>query len=188
MHIYAPFSLMRSALENFCTALWLLEPDDRVVRAQRRLQLAAGNIRHGEEVRKLSHEAAGEDQSARRLADVAGIAAAAGVPTDRIYGGTPGYERIVREAAAATALSSDTLVLVWRTCSGITHGQPWASFGMLKREIVQDADAAGVVRLQLSAPDDTVVLMSQIVSLLCRDAWALYDQHRLAWRQHEPRT
>lgn len=187
LHVYAPFSLLRAAFENFSTVLWLLEPDDRETRVQRRLQLAAANIRYGEDVRRLAQEA-GEDQSERRLGDVAAIAVSAGVPADRILGRTPGYESIVRGGAAATALSADTLVLVWKTCSGITHGQSWASLGVLEREITQDDESGEIVRLQLSAPNETVVLLAQTATLLCRDAWRLFDRHRLAWREHDRRT
>ncbi len=183
LHIYAPFSLFRSAIENFSTALWLLEPDDRETRVRRRLQLAAANIKRGEEVRKLAQDD-GEDESDRRLKVVSSLADAAGIRPDAVLGATPGFERIVRESGEGTQLGGDLLVLLWKVCSGITHGQQWASLGLLERGLVHDPDAAGVVRLQLSAPHQTVILMAQTVTVACRDAWRLYDRHRLEWKDH----
>src|SRR5688500_1141081 len=40
LHPYSPYTLMRAAIENAATAVWLLEPNDRNERLQRRLKLA----------------------------------------------------------------------------------------------------------------------------------------------------
>jgi hypothetical protein len=186
LHLYAPFSLMRGALENACTALWLLHPDDEATRAQRCLQLAAADVKHGEEARALTGErdAAGAERLARRRNRIGDLAEAAGLRRD-VIATAPGRARIVRESAAATTFDGDTLELVWRTCSGLAHGQQWATLGMLERESVVDADGdPDVVRLQLSASGDSLVLMTKTITLLIDRAWRLYDRHRLAWRTH----
>lgn len=40
VHMYAPFSLVRSALENACAAVWMLQPPRRADRLVRRLRFA----------------------------------------------------------------------------------------------------------------------------------------------------
>ena len=44
--MYAPFTLIRGALENACAALWLLQPTSRRERLIRRFRLAVSDIRH----------------------------------------------------------------------------------------------------------------------------------------------
>ena len=48
--MYAPFTLVRGALENACAAEWLLESHKRPERLARGLRLALADIRHSEEV------------------------------------------------------------------------------------------------------------------------------------------
>lgn len=53
IHMYAPYSLIRAALENACAAVWMLSPSNRSERVTRRLRLAAVDIRNGEQAKEL---------------------------------------------------------------------------------------------------------------------------------------
>ena len=47
IHMFAPYSLVRAALENASAAVWMLHPSGRATRICRRLRLAVTNIRNG---------------------------------------------------------------------------------------------------------------------------------------------
>lgn len=186
LHPYAPFSLLRSAVENLATAVWLLAPEEGVDRVQRRLQLARADAARGEEVRQMVGAPVGRPLETR-LEEMASAAIAPGVPRDSAYGKAPGFERIVREAGEATRLKGDTLVMVWKTCSGITHGQLWASFGVLTREMVPDLDdpESESVHLKLSAPESTLQLATECAVVVGKEAWRLFDNRRLKFTTHQ---
>jgi hypothetical protein len=182
LHIYAPFSLLRSALENYATALWLLQPDDHATRVRRRLQVAAADARRGEEVRAMLSAPVTRPLE-QRLGQFADRAEAVGVPRDTVLGKTPSFERIIREAASSTVFQPETLLVLWKTASGVTHGQMWATLGALSRKVTREAEGA-VVHVELSAPEESLILMYQAVMLLGRRAWWQFDHRRLKFREH----
>lgn len=54
IHRFAPYALVRGALENACAAVWMLEPPRRADRLARRLRLAIDDVRNGEQARQLT--------------------------------------------------------------------------------------------------------------------------------------
>jgi hypothetical protein len=58
IHMYAPFTLVRGALENACAATWLLQPPSRNDRLTRRFRLAIADIGNGEKARQLTGQPA----------------------------------------------------------------------------------------------------------------------------------
>jgi hypothetical protein len=51
--LYAPFTLVRSAMDNAATAVWLLAPSKRSERLRRRLKLARREVREASEAYHL---------------------------------------------------------------------------------------------------------------------------------------
>lgn len=188
LHIYAPFSLLRSALENYATAVWLLQPSDHVGRVRRRLQLAAADAKRGDEVRCLLGAPAHRPLE-DRLRQFADLGEAVGIRRDVILGRAPGFEKIVREAALSTPFAPATLAVVWKTASGVTHGQLWATLGAMSKKVFEEGgDEAGVVQMEVSAPEESLILVFQTVMALGREAWRTYDRRRLAFRTHGMRA
>jgi hypothetical protein len=112
-------------IENASAVLWLLEPASRTERVLRRLQFAAGDIRNNEAL-KLILRQPGRKTKDQRLEEVRVIASACGLdPKSALRG--PGYEDIVRTAGEATEVGGDLAVVLWRACSGLAHGDFWAS-------------------------------------------------------------
>lgn len=183
MHTYAPFSLLRSAIENLSAAVWLLSPTDPALRAQRRLQLAVADARRGEEVGTMLGIPPNRPLAVR-LEEMAAAAERAGVRRDVVLGGTISFGRIVRDAGAETKIGSDLTVAIWKLCSGITHGQTWASLSLLDRTLVPSvgSDDEGVQTYRLSAPERGLVSVTQVVVLVGHEAWRLYDRRRLHFR------
>lgn len=96
VHMYAPYTLVRGALENACASVWMLQPPDRTERILRRLRFAVNDINHGEEARDLTGQA-GPRTKAQRLAQVRQIARQSGA--DEALAVKPvGYKEIVRTA------------------------------------------------------------------------------------------
>jgi hypothetical protein len=50
LHAHAPFTLLRAALENTCTALWIAGAPGRPERILRRLRLEAKSLKHYEQM------------------------------------------------------------------------------------------------------------------------------------------
>ena len=78
IHMFAPYSLVRSALENACAAVWMLHPPSRPERVARRLRFAAEDIRNGENVKELIGET-GPRSKQERMDQVHDVAKRAGV-------------------------------------------------------------------------------------------------------------
>jgi hypothetical protein len=54
IHMFAPFSLVRAALENASAAVWMLQPPSRTSRVCRRFRFAVANIRNGDAAKQLA--------------------------------------------------------------------------------------------------------------------------------------
>ncbi|KSZ59437.1 hypothetical protein Z045_08995 [Rhodococcus pyridinivorans KG-16] len=119
---FAPYTLIRAALETSATAVWLLAPDRQEERLTRRIRL---EIDDASEAKKVAN-AAGRDGNSewkRRKSDLDSALERAGLPRpadDRLT-----YVTIVKDIdeAPGTQLSTE---VAWRVCSGMTHGKLYA--------------------------------------------------------------
>ena len=75
----------------------------------------------------------------------------------------------------APSVDRDSVLLVWKLCSGIAHARPWAVLGLLDRTEISRT-AANVLDVQISASDSSVWMFTAITSLMIRDAWFLFDR------------
>lgn len=97
IHMYAPFTLVRGALENACGAVWLLQPARRKERLARRFRLAIGDIRHEVQAGELMGQAG--PQSGQGRVNEMGVALLEGVltcslPDFRVIGAALFYRRV----------------------------------------------------------------------------------------------
>jgi hypothetical protein len=76
LHPYAPYTLLRSAIENAATAVWLLAPPQRSERLRRRLKLARHEAWESGQVRKLVPAEAfeGRRSAEERIAEIRSLA------------------------------------------------------------------------------------------------------------------
>jgi hypothetical protein len=95
VHMYAPFSLVRAALENACAAVWMLQPPRRADRLTRRLRFAVTDIRNGEQVKKLTRQP-GPRTEQERMEELRTIASRAGLWTRRRSSAAPRTPRSSR--------------------------------------------------------------------------------------------
>ncbi len=179
LHMSAPFTLTRSAIESASQALWLLTPDERQVRVQRRLQMAADNAREqSRAVEILDPEARGRLQ--QRLDRFAGLGEAAGIPRDHVLGRAPSLVTMVR--AASDLVAPDLpLEFLWRLGSGYAHGNVWALLVAGVQERLPGSQEA-VAHLSVTADAETALLFMGAAVLALSEAQKLHDRHRLRWR------
>jgi hypothetical protein len=180
LHIYAPFTLLRAGLENAATAVWLLSPAQRKERILRRLRLAAVNVWHSDAVGNLIGSPLKRTRN-ERLDELRRIARACGISEINAVK-KPGHEEVVRAAGVATILEGDLAVVLWKGCSGLAHGDIWATLSMLDREVRQHPAASNVLNARVTAPIAGLLTVVQGTVLMVDRGFALFDRH--ARRHH----
>jgi hypothetical protein len=153
LHIAAPFSLSRGALENFAAAFWILHPNGRNDRIERALRWYAKNFKDQERaVGSLALQ--GHTPLEGKLQKLEAIAAKRGITTS-IRGGYTSTEAVTyANDNAGVALG---LYLPWQICSGFAHGRPWAYLGTSGLEEQATADPS-VQNVKMTANLGTVLL------------------------------
>ncbi|MGY4542633.1 hypothetical protein ACVWY0_002557 [Arthrobacter sp. UYNi723] len=145
LHSFAPYTLIRNAIECASTAIWILTPPSRTTRVFRAAVMELDDAWKSHMAFK-SMNLDGEETYARRIEAIQGIIAKypgisfkqlkdGGKMTDVLaeVGKTPGLERINPLAK-------------WQLASGMAHGKRWA--GLLlndKTPLVPDADSTYVM-------------------------------------------
>ena len=172
VHPWAQYTLLRGALENASTALWLIAPDLPDERRFRALRLAARDILDSRNAQPLHGQKPPSGRTHdERLDELKTLAA----PNRRQeVGARPiSYKRIVREAAEAAGREPDFHELLWRTLSGLAHGASWASLSSLPRSITETerADVAGV---RFTGSPDTMLGIARLSMLMLERAEALW--------------
>jgi len=174
MHMYAPYSFARAALENASAAVWLLAPDDRGERILRRLRFAATDIRGGEEAKRLIG-ATGPKTEAERLDEVRALARRRGV--DEKTAVKPArYSEIVKAAGdTRPAVGMVPYLITWRMCSGRAHGDFWTTINVLSREELPGAPS-GLAHLKITANVETLLFAVVFAVDMAETGWRLYDE------------
>lgn len=182
LHARAPFSLLRGALENAATAVWLLAPCRRDERILRRLRLQWADMRDGEKARELAGEKASRPLKVRQ-GELRALASARGLSRDQIarVASTPvAYGTIAEQAGDGIGLNGETVRLVWMIASGLAHARYWAILSTLEREEVRPA-TEDILHLRLTAPESTILGMTQVAALMIQSGWALLDRRSTAF-------
>jgi hypothetical protein len=177
LNIYAPFTLVRSAMENAATAVWLLEPRQRPERLRRCLKLARHEAWESGQVHKLLPAEAlkGIRTAQQRIDAIRALAVQLHLVPDNIAGHFS-YEKVIRSAGEATGIGGDLSALVWRFGSGFAHGRYWASFSLLEREVFAAQD--GMVNVRFTSDVDRVLSLAGFPFAFTNRALQLYEQRR----------
>lgn len=125
-HFYAPFALIRSALETSATVVWLLQPKERKTRLERLVGLHIHDTSNKksafaivpEEFRDPFDHQPGID---RMVKDV-------GSPKRKCK--FPDYTNVMKEVDDFPAVGG-SMLLAWRVCSGMSHGTDWAAISLI---------------------------------------------------------
>lgn len=134
----SPWTLLRAALENFATAVWLLDGKDRVERRHRTLTLWAEDFRnradHEADVNHVVTSPQGRTGT-QRYEEVRQLALSLGLPGLP----RPSATKIITEAATTAQLEPDQTRALWRVASGFAHGRFWPT---LRAAEVRDLNRA----------------------------------------------
>lgn len=176
INMYAPYTLLRAAIENAATAVWLLGPANRSERILCRLQLAAMDCRNGDNVQKAMGTTPQRPVN-DRLDRIRALATARGLDPRQAVKWV-GWEAVVTAAANVLSPGSSFPVVLWRACSGVTHGDLWATIGVTDHtEIGGDAK---VTRRQVQANVTFLREATRVAVGLTELGWALYDKRAAA--------
>ena len=167
---------MRSSLENACTAVWLLAPEEAQERRLRRLRLALADAKNAVEVREMVGP--GGKSFEQRRSDIVQIVGRCGITEAELGTRQPGFEKIVT-AASQHVGDGDLHRLVWKGCSGLAHGRQWATVALLQGE--DQGREADVVLRQLTAGLPFVINAASCAATMTKRAWDLLDHRRLRW-------
>lgn len=172
VHPWAQYTLLRGALENASTALWLVAPDLPDERRFRALRLAARDIMDSRNAEPLHRQKAPSGRTHdERLEELKTLAA----PRRRqeVAARPISYQRIVREAAEAAGRDPDLHELLWRMLSGLAHGAPWASLSLLPRTVAE-TDRADVAGVRFTGSPDTMLLIARLSMIMLARAEELW--------------
>ncbi|MFI7209238.1 hypothetical protein [Micromonospora aurantiaca (nom. illeg.)] len=173
MHMYAPYSLARAALQNASAAVWLLAPDDRAERVRRRLRFAALDIKGGEAVRELLGAPEGRKPAEARTEQLREIARRRGVdPTTAVRRLT--YGENVEAAGDTMPGGRVPFVLTWKMCRAIAHGDSWATINVVSQEEIPGAPS-GLAHLKITADPKTLFFAVFFAVSMTAAGWRLYD-------------
>jgi len=131
LHLAAPASLARGALENFATAYWILHPSSRTERVERALRWHAQNFKDQEKA-TASLSISRSHSLDEKLVRLEQIGAARQIPAKCIRRGYTSTAAVSYADSGATNLDLGVL-LPWQICSGFAHGRPWAYLGVSDR-------------------------------------------------------
>jgi hypothetical protein len=174
----ASFSLLRGALENAATVVWLLNPAAREERVRRRLQLQRADLIDAERMVGLGFPTSGPTFEAFR-ARMLEVGKPFGLLAADFMGRPPGFGAIVRTAGEAVAgLGGDLAEGAWCLCSGLSHGRSWALNSISRDEHVADL-GNGISEVLIQASPTAVASVAQHTSLMMASAFRL---HRIAYK------
>ncbi|MFE5563121.1 hypothetical protein [Streptomyces sp. NPDC056544] len=121
----SPWTLMRGALENFATAVWILGGNDRTERRRRTLALWREDMRNrAQHEEDTDHQPGPGGKTGReRRQDIADLALSLGIPTTSLS--KPEAGKVIGEAAEDAGLKAREVSAAWRAASGFAHGRYW---------------------------------------------------------------
>jgi hypothetical protein len=177
IHTSAPFTLLRAALENAATAVYLLAPKDRPTRIERRLKLQWADYLDAEKAREVM----GQDDAARQRArnqKLQDTARSAGLPkrtVESLLARPPGYAAIIEEAGKTAFGPHGAIATVtWMADSGIAHGRTWANLAVFERQEYESA-RNGFAAVRLSSSQRRIFQHAQITAAMIKLGWRLLD-------------
>jgi hypothetical protein len=176
LHVAAPATVSRGALETLATAYWILDPASRGVRIERSLRWHAKNIKDGDTARVEAGLTGGKSRE-DRLKKVQAVADARGI-TAKVTNGYTSTEAL-QWADDNPGKPRMGLLFPWRLCSGFAHGRPWAYLGTSVVE-VQDTAEPGIKNAKLENNESLTLLAPLAAMFLLEDLLRTYQRRASA--------
>lgn len=173
IHTFAPYTLLRGAFENACTAVWLLAPPSRDERVLRRLRHYSANINNAERIAAVvgADDATEHEQRRRRIVDV-GLSR--GFTRKQVLERLSPTE-VVTAAGGHSAMGETRARLVWGLCSGSAHGDFW-SLPTLAHHVELPGAPDGIAHLRVTGDASKLHFLTFYAVAMARNGWSLYDK------------
>lgn len=176
IHMYSPFTLVRSALENGSAVVWMLQPPQREERLARRFRFAIEDIRNGERARKLTGQA-GPRTEKERIDQIRVIAGRVGLDAAALKERAT-YSEII-QAVDEGRNARHTIEMSWKVCSGFAHGDMWATLAASRRTQMPSPAEEGVGTFKIEANLSLLMNVTMLAVAVTRSGWQLFDQRCL---------
>jgi len=156
LHTYAPFTLLRGAIENASTAVWVMTGSNREERVARHLR---HELTSAKKLKKVLSEA-GETIAPgthEREKNLLAIANSYGVKRSKVAKEVTATE-IVRSASESAGFKSaemDLVLVYWKLCSAIAHGDR-GYLHLFEKKVVGRL-RPGVLSVVVTAPTNYVL-------------------------------
>ncbi|WP_206797021.1 hypothetical protein [Amycolatopsis sp. MtRt-6] len=184
VHMNAQFTLLRAALENAATAVFMLGPDDSQERIFRALRIAWSDVVDQHNLLDNVNQPPRKSLAAHKT-ELQNLAKAQGMTkadVAKIAARALSYSMIVKTAGAeAFGDKVGPLALtIWMVNSGSAHGKQWEAITKIDRANLVATDDVTVSQGQVTAGSTQLRLSAVMARRMIERAWALYDQRRAA--------
>lgn len=159
-HIFAPYTLVRAAIENAATALWIMsDPNPRAI-AVRSLKMEHAN--HRDVAR--AYETVGAEPLTVRFQLFDDVIAKNNMKKDGIKANPKGHLKILEEVSKTHDLGI-LPALMWQLCSAAAHGRNWA-IQILTMMEAEDDGIAKTISGKLTSDENAIANALQVVGPL----------------------
>lgn len=152
-HTFAPYTLIRGAIEAGSTALWILQDDDPSDTVRRALKMEYMSLFDQKRAARIVDSEAGWDEE--RLQLLEDVLSRNDLSTKDVRNGSH-ISRIVETAAEHFDLPNARLT--WQMCSAAAHGRPWARQFLTLFEAQVDDGVSKTLRGQLTSNELAMAL------------------------------
>ncbi|MFD5814817.1 hypothetical protein [Streptomyces sp. NPDC127038] len=177
IHTYAPYSLLRAAVEAAGEAIWLLGPDSRQERIRRCLKRAYENVSKGQQFAVLADVQPSGRSAATRIQEIRQLATRHGIDPDGVCGRWSTQQQLKYVDELLNKGKDPSAQAVWQICSGFAHGREWATFGLLERTV--QSQVGNVVQVRLSSSGPILLKMLAMTTAVTAEARRLIEERRV---------
>lgn len=176
LHPSAPFTLIRAAIENAATAVWLLVGPSRPERVVRRLRQVLRDAMDGNAAAVEFGLKPGRPVETRKREL---LSMARKVRGDAAYKLRPSETTEIVRSAEAAVRSKVNVMTAWRACAGFSHGRLWPTLSVLDREVEATDASTNVRHVRVTNSKDRVLWALKAAQDVLDTAAKRLDQQRV---------
>jgi hypothetical protein len=171
-HTFAPYTLIRAAIESAATALWILQPDMAREVARRSLNLEYADLNDLKRANTTVDADAGHDEV--RLETFDGCLSKHGWKNQEVKPRPPGPLLIIQGVSEHFDVFG--AALMWQMCSAAAHGKRWARQYLTLFDFDDDGTSK-VLSGRLTSNESAIAMALHIACNIVRKAKAVRGIH-----------
>lgn len=173
-HTFAPYTLIRAAIESASTVLWILQYDNPRLIATRSLKLEYADLVDLKRANTTADPNAGHDEV--RLGVFNACLSKHGWKDKEIKPRPPGPLAIIQETSKHFDVFGTPVM--WQMCSSVAHGRRWARQYLTILE-AEDDGVSKVLSGRLTSDESAIALALNIACAVVRKAKTMRNLHSL---------